>query len=300
VPFNALVVRVLIASPSDTANYRSVVKETLEEWNSLHGEDAGVMVLPVMWERDATPEMGDRPQGIINRQLVDAADVLIGVFWTRLGTPTSEAESGTAEEVKRFIKAGKRVLLYFSSEPIAPDIVDNEQLERLTSFREELSQQGLIDRFEAPDELRRKVTAAVTKTIREHFGESVNSDALNGGEAELSRRRANLLGRIEREREFGGMSSSGSPRYRTRERLIVENRGTGVAQDVTVSFEPVPGEDAERVPKLLAEEAPIQRFPPGATLEYPMASFMGMSPQWDVVFRWHESGAEYEERQTLR
>jgi hypothetical protein len=69
------------------------------------------MLLPVMWERDATPDLGDRPQGIINRQLVDVCDVLIGTFWAKLGTPTSEAESGTAEEIERFIKAGKPVLI---------------------------------------------------------------------------------------------------------------------------------------------------------------------------------------------
>jgi hypothetical protein len=87
--FPATVVRVLIASPGDTGQARLLLRDVLQEWNSLHAEDSSVMLLPVMWERDATPEMGDRPQGIINRQLVDASDILVGIFWTRLGTPTS-------------------------------------------------------------------------------------------------------------------------------------------------------------------------------------------------------------------
>jgi hypothetical protein len=78
-------VRVLIASPGDTVTERKLVREALEDWNSLHAENHGVMVLPLMWERDATPDMRDRPQGVINRQLVDSADMLIGIFWTRLG-----------------------------------------------------------------------------------------------------------------------------------------------------------------------------------------------------------------------
>jgi hypothetical protein len=117
VPFDARVVRVLIASPGDTVNERQVLRGALEDWNGINA-DQGVMVLPLMWERDATPEMGDRPQGVINRQLVDLADLLIGVFWTRLGTPTSEAESGTVEEIERCIEAGNPVLLYFSSKPV--------------------------------------------------------------------------------------------------------------------------------------------------------------------------------------
>jgi hypothetical protein len=61
-PFGATVVRVLIASPGDTTAARRVLREALDDWNSLHAENDGVMVLPVMWERDATPDMGDRPK----------------------------------------------------------------------------------------------------------------------------------------------------------------------------------------------------------------------------------------------
>lgn len=166
-PFTATVVRVLIASPGDTAGARAALREALDDWNSLHAENDGVMVLPVMWERDAVPEMGDRQQGIINRQLVDVADMLIALFWTRLGTPTSEAESGTAEEIERFLEAGKPVLLYFSAEPVLPDSVDPEQHRRLVEFRKSMEARGLIDRFSTTDELRRKATAAVTRTIRD-------------------------------------------------------------------------------------------------------------------------------------
>jgi hypothetical protein len=126
VTYQATIVRVLIASPGDTVNERRVLREAIEDWNSLNG-DQGVFLQPVMWERDATPELGDRPQGVINRQLVDNADMLIGIFWTRLGTPTSEADSGTVEEIERVAAAGKPVLLYFSKKPVILDSVDPEQ-----------------------------------------------------------------------------------------------------------------------------------------------------------------------------
>jgi len=59
--------------------------------------------------------MGDRPQAILNKQLGEISNILIGIFWTRLGTHTGQAESGTVEEIEEFMKAGKPVLLYFSN-----------------------------------------------------------------------------------------------------------------------------------------------------------------------------------------
>ena len=53
--YQATVVRVLIASPGDTVNERRVLREAIEDWNSLHGE-LGVYLQPMMWEREATPE----------------------------------------------------------------------------------------------------------------------------------------------------------------------------------------------------------------------------------------------------
>jgi hypothetical protein len=62
--------------------------------------------------------MGERPQAIINRQLVDDADLLFAVFSTRLGSPTGVAESGTAEEIERLRGMQKPVLVYFSQAPL--------------------------------------------------------------------------------------------------------------------------------------------------------------------------------------
>jgi hypothetical protein len=101
---------------------------------SVHGED-GVLLQPLMWERDATPEAG-APQAVINRQLVDKADILIGLFWTRLGTPTTEAESGTVEEIERMIAADKPVLLYFSRLPVVPESIDVGEYSRFIEARE--------------------------------------------------------------------------------------------------------------------------------------------------------------------
>lgn len=71
--------------------------------------------------------MGDRPQAIINKQLLEQSDLLVAVFWTRLGSPTGATNSGTVEEIEEHLAAKKPTMLYFSSAPVRPDSVDNEQ-----------------------------------------------------------------------------------------------------------------------------------------------------------------------------
>jgi hypothetical protein len=299
VPFNATVVRVLIASPSDTAAARAALREALEDWNSLHAENAGVMVLPVMWERDAVPEMGDRPQAIINRQLVDVADMLIALFWTRLGTPTSEAESGTAEEVERFLDAGKPVLLYFSAEPVLPDSVDPEQHRRLVEFRTSMEARGLIDRFSTADELSRKASAAVTRTIWERFSTSLPQAHADAPVVSASGPRAQLLARVTREREVRGFSKQGRPRYSTRERLVIENVGSAAAEQLVFRFE-VPDTDSGESPSTVGNDEPVSKLPPGGTLEYPLLRHMGTAQDFEIVFAWRENDSDYEDRHSLR
>src|ERR1700757_774845 len=97
--FKAETYLVLIASPSDLPEERQAATEAINEWNAQHAAAESVVLLPVKWETHATPESGVRPQDAINRQLVKDCDMLIGLFWTKIGTSTGVAESGTVEEV---------------------------------------------------------------------------------------------------------------------------------------------------------------------------------------------------------
>ena len=97
--YNASVFNVMIASPSDVASERSIVREVIYDWNAVHSEEKSMVLLPVESESHSSPEMG-RPQEIINRQTVDKCDLLVGIFGTRIGTDTGEYDSGTIEEIE--------------------------------------------------------------------------------------------------------------------------------------------------------------------------------------------------------
>jgi hypothetical protein len=90
----AKVLNVMIASPSDVSQERQIARNVIAEWNTVHS-DRKTVLIPVGWETHSVPDTGDRPQAIINGQLLKDADLLIAVFWTRIGSPTGGAPSGT-------------------------------------------------------------------------------------------------------------------------------------------------------------------------------------------------------------
>lgn len=145
--YTALVVKVMIASPSDVARERQLIRDVIQEGNAIHAEDRKIVLMPVGWETHSTPDMGDRPQAIINRQLLKTSDLLVAVFWTRLGSPTGAAASGTVEEINEHLAAGKPAMIYFSAVPVRMDSVDGQQYERLRAFKEELRSRGLFDEY---------------------------------------------------------------------------------------------------------------------------------------------------------
>jgi hypothetical protein len=162
-PQQGLIFRILVASPGDCIAERKAIPEIIHAWNAAHSLQRGVILEPVLWETHSRPELGDRPQGIINKQLVQNCDILVAAFWTRLGTDTGKAESGTAEEIEEFRRAGKPVLLNFSSVPVVPESIDHAQYQALTEYRERLQSQGLVWRYDSiaafRDQLYRHLTA---------------------------------------------------------------------------------------------------------------------------------------------
>lgn len=166
-PFPATVFNVLIASPSDVPQERVAIADCLYAWNALHSKDTGKVLLPMMWESHTAPSMSDRPQEVINEQLVRKCDMLIGAFWTRLGSPTGKAKSGTVEEINWCMKQKKPVMLYFSRQRADLDNLDTAQFEELKQFRESLKQKGLLEQYEAISELTEKLSRQITIIMRE-------------------------------------------------------------------------------------------------------------------------------------
>jgi hypothetical protein len=283
-PFAAQVVRVLLASPSDVAEERDRIAEVIHQWNADHAEDTRTVLMPVRWETHATAEAGGHPQEILNRQIVDTSHMLIGVFWTRLGTATPKSASGTAEEIGRMLDADKPVSLFFSSRPVRPDSIDQDQYTALREFRTATRETALTYDFEDLRDLERHVRSAITRTVRERFG--VEGELIVGGPAAP---RAAVRAAV-----IDTYSSSGSKQHR----LQLQNLGVGTAHDVSIELTPTGGSD--KAWGIFDAEEPIEFLASGGVAEFLLMIYMGSPRRTNCTVRWrNDDGSEGVSKQTL-
>ena len=144
------IVKILVASPGDVDEERKMAVEVILDWNTRH-PNSRIRLEAVLWERYAAPENrgdGKGPQETINRQLVDECDFAIGIFWTRIGTPTKIAPGGAVEEVQRILASHKPVMLYFSNVAYRRNEIELDQIAKLDAFRTAMRGDGLVWEYE--------------------------------------------------------------------------------------------------------------------------------------------------------
>jgi hypothetical protein len=202
--YRAVVCNVMIASPSDVEKEREIAREVIWNWNYLHSGRTKIVLMPVGWETHSAPAMGERPQAIINKQVLEPCDLLIGIFWTRLGTPTGQEASGTVEEIKEHRANGKPAMLYFSSARVHRDSGDTAQDEQVKQFKQKCEAEGLVWSYDGPTDFKEKLERHLVKTVydNEYFKKLVNetsdSEILEGAtdgnpQQELSKEACDLL-----------------------------------------------------------------------------------------------------------
>jgi hypothetical protein len=174
--YRATVYRVMVASPGDVLAERRVVADVIHEWNAIHSVDRRMVLMPVAWESHAAPEMGDRAQAIINRQILQDCDLLVAIFWTRLGSPTGASTSGTVEEIGEHVSAGRPAMIYFSSAPVLLDSVDEQQYAVLRQFKEECRKGGLVEEYGSLVDFREKLSRQLAQTVLRSFKKEDDTD----------------------------------------------------------------------------------------------------------------------------
>ncbi len=153
--FVANVFTVLIASPGDVAKERVIAVEEIHRWNAANGRVRQLVLSPMRWETHSSPRMGAHPQTVLNDQVLAYADIVVGIFGTRIGTATPDYISGSVEEINRHVKAGKLAMVYFSRVPVDPTMIDAEQLKALQAFKAECRTRGLYYEFETEEQFSR-------------------------------------------------------------------------------------------------------------------------------------------------
>lgn len=116
----------------------------IDELNRGLAPELGYEIELWRWEVDASPGLHlQGPQGLIDDDMrMDDADVVVGIFWNRLGRPVPDAESGTAHELRQawslWRSSGRpQVFVYFCQRRVRlTTVAEAAQLHALFTFRE--------------------------------------------------------------------------------------------------------------------------------------------------------------------
>ena len=136
----------MIGCPGDILDEINTAKLVVNRWTNVHAEQNGTVLIPINWETNSYPEHGAHPQKILNKQLTDKSDMLIGIFGGKIGSPTDTAQSGTIEEIEVHINAGKPVMLFFRQLNDTSRISSNE-LSKLESFKQSIKNRCLYREY---------------------------------------------------------------------------------------------------------------------------------------------------------
>ena len=162
-------VRIVAVAPGDVTAERKRLRRVVAELNRGIARTQGCQLLLWNWETDAYPGLHlEGPQGLIDDAMdIEKADVVLGIFWTRFGTPTLGAASGTEHELRRawasWQQRGRpQVMVYFGERKSRPtSATEAAQLHALLRFREAMPEQQLWWRY--------ATLADFERAVREHL-----------------------------------------------------------------------------------------------------------------------------------
>jgi hypothetical protein len=168
--------RVAIVSPSDVSPERDAVIKVVGDLNRNLADELGYHLDCYRWETDVHPQFfASNAQETIDRSLrIHQCDIVVGIFWTRFGTPVLDAGSGTEHELRlayeEWKRNGKRpvVMLYFKTDPFTPRTVDDaEQMKMVLTFKASFAQQAIYGDIQGGDAFQQQLQTNLSQVLRE-------------------------------------------------------------------------------------------------------------------------------------
>ena len=293
--YSTLALHLLVSAPGDVPPADlAIVRKTISQWNLSLGRIVGLTVLPVSWTEHAAAEFGERPQAILNNQIVEESDLAIALFFDRLGTPTGEAKPGTAEEIDVLVKAGKSVAVLVSNAPRPPlsgGALDERR--RLDDYLKELRTSALLFEYSHEGELMGHINNFLSRATAQ-FQQSVETSKREESAPDASE---GVWPRVE-VRELPKTDSKGRVKIQRKWSLVLHNMSKGPASDVDFTFEGVPAGALFQVHR---GEGPVGTIPPGQETRFPLLLAMGDPDAVECVVTWTDaSGNQRETRATVR
>jgi hypothetical protein len=178
---------IFLASPSDVARERCYVDEVIEEINDTVASSLGI-VLKVVHSGKTYPGFGQDGQTVLNKQIGNMKEyaLFVGIMWSRIGTKTARAPSGTVEEFQRAVRSFNRnerpdIWFYFRQPTPQLDTEEKvEQYKQVLAFKKKVQRNALTCDYRNPsnfrDEFRRQISRWLNKRAskKPQSGSSIN------------------------------------------------------------------------------------------------------------------------------
>lgn len=250
------ILRVFVASPGDVSEERDALAKLIAELNltiAVVAPEKDISLEVVRWETHAFPAAG-RPQAVINEQIGEY-DIFVGIMWTRFGTPSGVAESGTEEECDRAYEAWRQhgrpqIMFYFSQAPSPPPAssAQAEQLLRVVRFRQKLSEKALVWEYQSQSDFADTVRPHLLQVLARAIvaGEPARqAAAISPSTSDLDFVRSQLLALSAEYAQIRADMPSGDPKTRQMEIIVTKMRTVALAATPILSSladSRVPGE----------------------------------------------------------
>lgn len=173
-PINAHIFRIFVASSGDLKQEREIIKNLVQEWNYIFGYRNQMYLEPVLFESHIWYDSNQKAQELINSELVDSCDMMIALFWKRIGTKTENAIGGTVEEIEKFSRDGKPTILCFkNSEMTREDFEEyGEDISHISKIRKQYKSKLTLD-FSSSQELKETLYKQIAH-FSDKFREEIN------------------------------------------------------------------------------------------------------------------------------
>ena len=171
------VLKLVVASPSDVKPERDAVSDAVKELNDGVARHLGIGIELLRWETDTYPGFHPQgPQGLVDNALqIPNCDILVGIFWKRLGTPVRDAASGTEHEFKLAYEAWKRnarpqIMMYFKERSYTPtNKIETDQWGLVLEFKNNFPTEGFWRPFPSTRKFGEMFRKNLTNFLLERF-----------------------------------------------------------------------------------------------------------------------------------
>lgn len=295
--YNALVLQVLVSSPSDLPdNHKDTVLRAVRFWNNTQGRFFSIHFSTTDWKEGGTPAFGTYAQDVLNEQIVDDSDLGLVIFTDRLGSPTPDHPSGTAEEVDRLRRSGKDVGVLLNNCQRGP-LSGTEALDQkkaLGSYLEILRNQSFIAEYDSTERLSEVVSGLLSRVAIKYRHEA--DAALT---PERPRRQQNLAV-VEPQPSHGvwprvevseSPETDGKGRLKTKRRwsLVLESNLDQPVTDVGFRYENSDGQPEEAFDLFASRAEPIAILPPHGSERFQLVQSMGSPSSAMCVVTWTDT-----------